>query len=237
MSTGIITTVAGGVGGGDGGLAIHAPISTAQGICLDRNFNLFINDRGATDLVREVYNCTALHPAINFTIVKDTVNNTYQIYPQYPTLIDTVIWYWGDGTSSAGFQPAHTYNSAGTYNLCVVGFTYCGDSVSFCQNNFFNNPLNVISNVTGIVDERSVTVEPKIYPNPANNLLYIEASNNSISGIEISDVLGNVVQCSRSLTINGKIEKDISYLKEGVYFVRIKTFNGNICIKKITVQR
>jgi hypothetical protein len=118
-----------------------------------------------------------------------------------------------------------------------VGFTYCGDSVSFCQNNFFNNPLNVISNVTGIVDERSVTVEPKIYPNPANNLLYIEASNNSISGIEISDVLGNVVQCSRSLTINGKIEKDISYLKEGVYFVRIKTFNGNICIKKITVQR
>ncbi|MBL7941767.1 MAG: hypothetical protein JNM00_03325, partial [Flavobacteriales bacterium] len=39
---------------------------------------------------------------------------------------DSVLWLFGDGTTSALSEPIHTYNESGVYNLSLVSFNSCG---------------------------------------------------------------------------------------------------------------
>ena len=47
------------------------------------------------------------------------------------TAADSVLWYWGDGTSDTGNVVSHTYTSPfGTFNIYQVVFNTCGSSDS-----------------------------------------------------------------------------------------------------------
>ncbi len=68
-----------------------------------------------------------------------------------------------------------------------------------------------------------------IYPNPANGIIYIEAKN--IQTIEIIDVLGKVVkQLQKS---GNKMQIDLSNIRKGIYFIKIKTEKGIVTEKLI----
>lgn len=67
-----------------------------------------------------------------------------------------------------------------------------------------------------------------VFPNPANEILYIKFPNSKYD-IEIMDLLGNKLLEESSLTKESNYY--ISYLKPGIYFLRIKSY-GKIIIKK-----
>ena len=83
-------------------------------------------------------------------------------------------------------------------------------------------------NETGIPSiEKTQSIN--IYPNPANDRLYIEAET-EIKDVVIYDVYGrrlqSIVNSQQSLSV------DLSDLKSGIYFIKINTNKGNI-VKRI----
>ena len=73
-----------------------------------------------------------------------------------------------------------------------------------------------------------------IYPNPANDRLYIETES-EIEDVVVYDVYGRVQNLSKSETQNLRNSIDVSNLKAGIYFVKINTEKGNI-VKRIIKQ-
>ena len=70
-----------------------------------------------------------------------------------------------------------------------------------------------------------------LYPNPVSDKLFIE-SQESINQITVYNIQGK--QLRNSYFNNGKrVELDVSILQNGVYFIEIKTPNGNSIVKKV----
>jgi uncharacterized repeat protein (TIGR03803 family) len=47
------------------------------------------------------------------------------------------IWNWGDGTTSTGDTPSHTYDSAGYYQVCVTATDSLGCTASYCDTSVY----------------------------------------------------------------------------------------------------
>ena len=71
----------------------------------------------------------------------------------------------------------------------------------------------------------------KVYPNPVNDRLYIETST-QIQSIEVYDIYGRIQNLRNSETQKLRNSIDVSDLNSGIYFVKIKTEEGNI-VKRI----
>ena len=70
-----------------------------------------------------------------------------------------------------------------------------------------------------------------IYPNPVNDKLYIETEV-EIEEVSIFDVYGRNQNLRISETQKLRISVDVTNLNSGVYFIQIKTEEGNI-VKRI----
>ncbi len=74
--------------------------------------------------------------------------------------------------------------------------------------------------ILGVEENQIDTI--KIYPNPTDGLLYIDANIESIKGATVFDILGKKV-----LQLEGnKQQVDISSLESGMYFLNLKTESG-----------
>ena len=71
----------------------------------------------------------------------------------------------------------------------------------------------------------------KIYPNPVNDKVYIETEV-EIKEIVVYDVYGRIQNLSNSATQQLSNSVDVSNLNSGIYFLKVKTENGNI-VKRI----
>lgn len=94
-----------------------------------------------------------------------------------------------------------------------------------------------ISKVKGEVilevnDNETATVS--IYPNPANNKVTINVSNDIMERITISDIKGSVLFSETVQTSQKEIS--IEDFASGIYFLNIKTQSGNVIVKKLIVQ-
>ena len=70
----------------------------------------------------------------------------------------------------------------------------------------------------------------KVYPNPANDRLYIEAGT-EINEVVVYDIYGRR-QVTETPSRQGNVAIDVENLKAGIYFVKINTEKGNI-VKRI----
>lgn len=69
--------------------------------------------------------------------------------------------------------------------------------------------------------------EAKVYPNPAQNMLHVEGTG--LTEVEMFNIMGQSM-----LNINENIETvDISHLQNGIYFIRIKTSEGEKTVKLV----
>ena len=75
------------------------------------------------------------------------------------------------------------------------------------------------------VDE-NLAASYEVYPNPMNNVLYIEGQN--IQDVTIFNAVGQQV-----LFVENANSIDVAELNEGLYFVRINDKKGNSVVKKI----
>ena len=112
-------------------------------------------------------------------------------------------------------------------------FILCIDDISI--NNFVNcqkwsHDFSLNLDETSITEE-NITFD--IYPNPVNDKLNI-VTEAEVEEVVVYDIYGSH-QVSKSPSLQGSVTVDLSELNDGIYFVEIKTNEGNI-VKRIVKQ-
>lgn len=117
-----------------------------------------------------------------------------------------------------------------------------GDEVSNSAGIYFDyNPVvltdTAISKVryTVGVPELVSMLEPKIYPNPANNILYVELIGSTMIRVDIVDLSGKTVLQANST--GDKLSTNISSLYTGIYIVHLTDGLGNTANRKLLINR
>ena len=128
---------------------------------------------------------------------------------------DSLLWDFGDNTTSTSLNPSHTYNSSGTFNVQLVVF-------NTCENQLYTDTLSIPVFITDFntvfLKESKIKTEINLYPNPAEDFIYIDYDSNLNS--EVFDIFGNLILISSEKILN------ISSLKKGVYFINFTSKNG-----------
>ncbi|MES2679685.1 MAG: PKD domain-containing protein [Bacteroidota bacterium] len=195
------------------------------------------------------------NPSVVFSLAKDTTQAlTWMAYPNYPLNTTAASWSWGDGSTTTGLYPSHTYTSAGTYTICVTVSVTCPNSTSVATAQYcyvggiyrVQSPqdngmikLNVMSAPTGIKAQVKAGDMLNIYPNPGSGLFTIEfgdaAQGQHRSTVYVYNMLGEVV-LEKSISTGVKESIDLGKFDNGNYFVKLVSDNG-YTTKKISVQK
>jgi hypothetical protein len=149
----------------------------------------------------------------------------------------TYYWVFGDGNTSNLQYPTHIYNQVGDYNLCLTYTDASGCSSYYCDTITISSKssgytLNVINesqiNTLDILSLESNN-KSKIYPNPVNNLSFLDYSSDKISNLSLTyiDYSGKIIK-NENVKIssgNNKIELFTEKLTNGLYFLKINGEN------------
>jgi|GEM_PF-3518864 len=163
-----------------------------------------------------------------------TVNPNPTVTVSFPKAVDSVCVSQTSITLSGGTPTGGTYTgntvSAGVFNPNAAGFGH--DTITYMYTNGFGcsasakGVINVYSCVTGI--QEAAMGQIKIYPNPANGLVTVEATEaNGV--ITVMNAVGQLIH-SEKMTQN-KITLDLQNQPEGMYLIKLENANG------ISVQR
>jgi uncharacterized repeat protein (TIGR01451 family) len=104
-------------------------------------------------------------------------------------------------------------------NTAYIYFDYNAAIVTNTSVNNFGTPLDIKNN--------NIQSSIKIYPNPANNKIMIDA--NDVVDVKLFDVLGKQIFSTKENNI------DVSNFNDGVYFIQVQTKQGTTT-QKIIVQ-
>ena len=126
---------------------------------------------------------------------------------------DTLLWDFGDGTTSTEIHPVHTYPAGGNYTVSLT-ITRCGKS------DVKTKTLSIVSSVSA---EFGILNNIRVYPNPASNEVNIKLGRNYKEVfITLFDVSGKAIlkKVARNTAF---LHLDISNLSCGTYFLTILT--------------
>jgi PKD repeat protein len=185
----------------------------------------------------------------SFYLWKDSsVAGLWHAVPNYPGTISGATWSWGDGSSSNGLYPTHTYSATGFYNICLTVSVTCGSSTTTCVYSNIYKPSGSLSFAGIQVDNTTQAInnhpsEPiafRLYPNPSPGDLTIDMKG--ISGndlqIEVIDLLGETVFRSTKTIRNPqqKEKLDLTKLSEGTYFLRLSSGEKSQTVKVVITK-
>jgi hypothetical protein len=160
-------------------------------------------------------------PVVTYTLVQNAAPQTWDIFPTY-SLTTNATWYWGDGSSSIGMYPSHTYATAGRYNICVTVFSSCGDSVSYCQSDTVfksSSAMVQVNVVNGSIGTHTIVKDHSLqaYPNPGNGNIRL-TSDSEIGPITIYNSLGEIIL--KDKINSNKYLLDLTKQSPGIYFLQ-----------------
>jgi PKD repeat protein len=186
---------------------------------------------------QNIYAGTALTCSANFYLYPDSLvqHLYYAVNMAYGTPPLTYYWGWGDGTGSTGPYPSHTFATAGFYTICLTITDTVGCTSTFCDSTYIQKSvnsmvtINVIPAGTAGISEVPANNSFLIYPNPAQNTLYLENISRNAE-ISIFDFSGRNV-----MNVKGTNIIDISSLAKGMYCVRLSGENG-FTVKKFVKE-
>lgn len=128
-----------------------------------------------------------------------------------------VAWTFGDGTNGIGENVTHTYDSAGTYNVCVTVSGFTG-AIDTC----YDITLDTCGGV-GILTLNNVNLH--VYPNPAHDQLTVVVPNGTQGGnLAIINNLGMLVK--EVAVTDNRTNISISDLAAGIYHLTYTTTDG-----------
>jgi PKD repeat protein len=148
----------------------------------------------------------------------------------------TYLWSWGDGTSSTGAYPTHTYSGPGLYTICLTITDANGCTSNTCNpyqllrlSSSAPITINVINGLTGL-QENEATAQVSVFPVPAND--QVTAQFNLVKSADVSfrifNTTGQMVQEVVAGTIEAGEQKlviDTKSLTNGVYFLEAQIGN------------
>lgn len=176
------------------------------------------------------------------------VNNTY-FFPAL-TLPDSGVYYWswGDGSTSTGRYPTHTYTSAGTkyiYLDVTNANRTCGDSLvkaifidtlgGFHKTNGSYTIKVVAPKIAGIAFEQSnasITLTSNLVRETAELNFKSIASNEAVK-IEILSYDGRKVMSLNETNTGNKLLINTAKLSQGMYFMTVSIGQNTSLVKFI----
>lgn len=139
--------------------------------------------------------------------------------------ISTYQWTFGDGNSSTFPNPTHTYNSNGTYQVCLTVTNPTGCSDIHCDS----------VSITGVaITEATLAGEMMVYPNPTLGDVKVRFEVlSSVDRAELIDLNGRVIW---KLDIDGQQSAEfnvpLSGLAAGIYAIRLAGPEGAL-VKRV----
>lgn len=164
----------------------------------------------------------------NFTVVPTSTAQVWNAAPTSFSNVTSALWSWGDGSTSNSLYPSHTYSAAGLYNICLTVTTTCASTSSFCANyNIFKSSsspetvvtINVVNSLSGIKANTLDASLFSVYPNPANNVVYIANKHNQHATIKVFNFEGDEV---KTLAVEANNTTKLEGVSSGIYFLEIK---------------
>jgi len=126
-------------------------------------------------------------------------------------------------------------NKAGVYKLYyTVENDVCGNSYLLVVNVVNENNLT-LRPILSDTFKNDVTAAFNIYPNPANDKIFINFPSNGDYKIKLIDITGKVIKQIEAVDYLNTVEMDVGDVNKGVYFIELK--NGyNNTIQKLIIE-
>jgi hypothetical protein len=141
---------------------------------------------------------------------------------------DTYLWDFGDGNTSTGFEPSHTFNFNGTVEMYLVAENGCGTDTAF---------LNLAS--VDIQEQEDADI--MVYPNPASDDVFIELTGKGSSQmlVQITDLSGRVVYKRTQYLETGRNKFNIKTdeFDDGVYTISLVNDDEELYSELLIIQR
>ena len=177
---------------------------------------------GNDTVCRWVHDVPCTVPAAAYT-QSGTGHSRLFTYTGSTLYADSIVWYMGDGGHKAGDTASYYYTAAGSYTVCVVAFSRCGNDTA----------CGVVSVVTegastfGSAQDRLEVL--RVYPNPAGGSVTVEHAAGS--RMEVYDVVGRKVL--EDVITHSRQQVDIAQLAEGVYIIQIVKGDGERSVVRL----
>lgn len=166
-----------------------------------------------------------------FTADLDNDGDKDIVYNSQDVNIDKIAWQENDESGNFGPQQILTTDVFAPRGLFSADIDNDGDN-DIIFSSIGDNKIGWFENLTILGVDETLQLKIKVYPNPANTLLYINNSSTySINSLQITDLQGKTVKQVNKNTS----QLDISNLESGVYFVNVTTDKGSL-VKKIIKQ-
>lgn len=133
---------------------------------------------------------------------------------------------WGAGGAVLGYRSRMMFDTTSKAIICLLMNTHPLEITELSED-FLATLINNVS--TGIYNNPNTLFQPKIFPNPANNSIYIDLNKQELIKIEIFNCLGELVATCFDTQIM------ISELEKGIYYVNIYTDKGSSMHKLVKV--
>ncbi len=111
---------------------------------------------------------------------------------------------------------------------------YIGGSFSSVAYHYHPNLAMISVNyVTGITENDSQKPELLVWPNPANDFVFVSVGENKMKTVEVMDVTGKILSEEKINATDGIFKIDFSNFVSGIYLIRVVDENGNARSEKV----
>lgn len=132
-------------------------------------------------------------------------------------------WNFDDGNTSNEINPNHTFPGFGVYNVMLVSSNFCSADTVIQIIDLVNNVFEQEKNDYFIV-----------YPNPTNDKININFTNNLPNSISIINCIGNLVFKTYDVDLNNVVS--LNNYTSGVYFLKVE-LGKDVFYKKIFLNK
>ncbi len=181
------------------------------------------NGCSSEDIINITFRDEPFVDGLNIILMLDGSYNFALRNPQY---VMDAIWDFGDGSPrDTGLYVNHKYTGNGFYRVTVYLIGECG----------ITETLKSYDETLDVFDANSIPdvagPEVKLYPNPARDVLTIEAPGVAVREIQVYNVLGQQAEIKTSASGSSVVQLDTAPLTPGMYHVVIITDKGKVTRK------
>ena len=130
------------------------------------------------------------------------------------TAVGADSYVWNNGETASSFDQVINIDLPHSFTVTGTGANGCS-STAVVQ--------VTVSNCLGLQDQDDIQLS--VFPNPTTGQIYIQGELAGVTAITVYDVTGKLVLQKRVVSADGNI--DISHLEKGIYYITVKTAQGD----------